>query len=279
MTALKILSCKLLPLLLFLLSTYAYADYPLEIIELKSRPLDEVLPLVRSFVAPDGAVSGMRNQLLLRTSPANLREIRGLLEQLDRPAQNLLISVRQQSTSSAGRDLARADIQIESGRRGHATSGPRDRQQSFSLQGIEGRTSGEAALVSRVRTVAGQSAFIATGHSVPLDTGQRLADGVIRHYQQRTDYRDTTSGFYALPQINGERVTIDISPFAMQQNGPRGMLELTAATTRINTRLGEWTPLGGIGLQRSSAVSGIGLNAATGERLDRQIEIKVELLR
>jgi type II secretory pathway component GspD/PulD (secretin) len=270
---------RLLLLLPLFFSPFASADYPLEIIELKGRTLEEVLPLVRPFIDPDGAVSGMNNQLVLRTSPANLREIRKLLERIDKPPQRLLISVRQQTASTTDQDLTRAGIDVHLGKRGRVTLGAPGRDGTVQLQGMQGSTQGDATLVSQIQTVSGRPAFIATGRSVPVGVQQRLADGTIRYYQGTTRYRDATSGFYARPQVNGDHVTIDISPFSSQTGRTPGEFDTAGATTRINTRLGEWTALGGVSRQGLGSGSGPGLNASTRMQLDRQIEIKVDLLR
>jgi len=38
--------------------TQTFADYPIEVIELKSRPLDEILPVIQPFIGADGTVTG-----------------------------------------------------------------------------------------------------------------------------------------------------------------------------------------------------------------------------
>ena len=92
-----------LSLLLALLAGVAHAQQQLEIINLKSRTADQVLPQLRPFVEPGGTLSGMNNQIFLRASDANRRQIKELLAAIDRPPRRLLISVRQDadSTSSA----------------------------------------------------------------------------------------------------------------------------------------------------------------------------------
>lgn len=80
--------------LLMLVTTSLLADYPVEIIELKGRSVQEMLPVIRPFISSDGAVTGMNNQLILRTSPESLRDIRAILDRVDTPPRLLLISVR-----------------------------------------------------------------------------------------------------------------------------------------------------------------------------------------
>ncbi|MCG8426249.1 MAG: hypothetical protein MI754_02695, partial [Chromatiales bacterium] len=93
-----------------LISTSAWASYPLEIITLTSRPVSEVLPIIKPFISPDGSVSGMQNQLIIRTSPDNLEEIKEILAKIDTPARRLMISVRQGESTNQQRQGISADI-------------------------------------------------------------------------------------------------------------------------------------------------------------------------
>lgn len=65
----------------------------LEVIPLKSRTADEVLPVLLPLVEPGGTLTGMNNQLFLRSSPANQAEIKRALAAIDRPARRLVIHV------------------------------------------------------------------------------------------------------------------------------------------------------------------------------------------
>ena len=57
-----------------LLSTPAMSDYPIEVIELKSRPLDEILPVIQPGGGADGMVTGMGNNLVIKASPVLMKE-------------------------------------------------------------------------------------------------------------------------------------------------------------------------------------------------------------
>ncbi|MBL8540456.1 MAG: hypothetical protein JNK68_08795, partial [Betaproteobacteria bacterium] len=79
----------------------------LEVITLRYRTADQVIPLLEPFVDRDGSINGMQNQLIIRTSPANLAEIRKILDQVDARPRQLLITVRQDV------DLATAQREAE----------------------------------------------------------------------------------------------------------------------------------------------------------------------
>src|SRR5687767_5710474 len=70
------------------------AQQALEIIPLRHRTVEQVLPALQPLVEPGGTLSGNRGQLFLRASPGNAAEVKRALEAIDRPLKRLLISVR-----------------------------------------------------------------------------------------------------------------------------------------------------------------------------------------
>lgn len=94
------MSRLLIVILLALSTVQAQADYPLEIIQLKSRQVNELIPILRPFIDQDGSIAGMNHQLIIRTSEKNLAEIKKILKRLDQPPVRLMVSVRQSAGGS-----------------------------------------------------------------------------------------------------------------------------------------------------------------------------------
>jgi type II secretory pathway component GspD/PulD (secretin) len=101
----------------------AGAQHALEIIPLRSRTVEQVLPVLQPLVEPGGTLSGARNQLFLRASPGNVAEIRRALEAIDRPSKRLQISVRfDDALEREQRDIAVSGAVSSSGRARFAAS-------------------------------------------------------------------------------------------------------------------------------------------------------------
>src|SRR5262245_53046828 len=66
----------------------------LEVIQLKHRTAQELMPALQPLVAQGGAVSGQDYTLFVRTTDGNLAEIRRVVAQLDQAPRQLLVSVR-----------------------------------------------------------------------------------------------------------------------------------------------------------------------------------------
>ncbi|MFY9975002.1 MAG: secretin N-terminal domain-containing protein, partial [Chromatiaceae bacterium] len=63
-------------------------EYPLEIIELRSRLPEELIPILTPLAGPDGTVVGAQHALFVRAAPERLADIRRALAELDRPARS-----------------------------------------------------------------------------------------------------------------------------------------------------------------------------------------------
>ncbi|MCB1751984.1 MAG: hypothetical protein KDI74_09695 [Gammaproteobacteria bacterium] len=266
-------------LLLLLVNTPLLADYPLEIIELKGRPMEEVMPIIRPFVSSDGAVTGMQNQLILRTSPESLRDIRAILSRIDTPPRRLLISVRHGQLDNGEAGGVAVDIGAMIGKRTKVIVGHPGGDGSIRLQGLDADTRNQSDLISRIQTTEGKPAFIATGESIPITTYRSYGDGEYRHFQSHTQYRDVASGFYALPRLNGQQVTLELSQQVNRPGNKPDSFEVMQASTSVSGQLGEWISLGGTTLSESSSRRGIHFDTGSRENREHNIWLKVDEIR
>ena len=70
--------------------------FELEVIALKYRTAQDVLPLVQPFVnQAGGTVTGTQNRLIVRTTRANLAEVKQILAGIDTLPRRLTMTVKQ----------------------------------------------------------------------------------------------------------------------------------------------------------------------------------------
>lgn len=79
----------------------------LEVILLKHRTTDEIILLIYPFLGWQEALSAMRGQLIIRTAPDNLHEIKRFLDEIDTAPRHLIITVKQDIDRTAARHLLR----------------------------------------------------------------------------------------------------------------------------------------------------------------------------
>jgi hypothetical protein len=240
-----------------LAATSALAQSVLEVITLRYRTADQVIPLLQPLVDRDGSLSGMQNQLIVRTSPANLAEIRKILDQVDAKPRQLLITVRQ-------------DVDLETARRETALSGRVGLGNSASIAvpgrpvrndglvvqagsgdtQVRGRiyardVSASDANTQRVQVLEGNVAFIRVGQSVPVPSQQVVQTPYGTQIVQSTQFRDFNTGFQVLPRVAGDTVTVEINPQRDRAGRYPGAGNIQSVSTVVSAPLGEWMEIGG----------------------------------
>jgi type II secretory pathway component GspD/PulD (secretin) len=237
----------------------------LEIIQLRNRPADQVLPLIQPLLAPGGTASGSGFQLFVRTTPANLAQIRQVLASLDRAARQLVIYVKQDASGQGGRSELSAGVTLSPG-----NSSVRGRAGEATVSSMDAAT-------QQLRTQEGVPAYISAGTSEPLVARSvtRTVNGVV--VQDSVIQRDINSGFYVTPRVNGDTVFLDIST---QRDTPGNLGPGSANTNRISStisgKLGAWIELGGTSVSQSSQSSGVLSRAASSDASARSTYVKVE---
>lgn len=113
-------------LLLFVLVQSAFAAEPtLEIVPLRHLMVEQAITLIKPFIEKEGTLSGWNNQLIVRTTPENMAQIKRMLHTLDIPPHRLLITVKQDrkieqadnEVSTRG-EIRGGDVQISTGKKG-----------------------------------------------------------------------------------------------------------------------------------------------------------------
>ena len=263
-----------------LLQHQVLADYPIEVIELKARTLDEVLPVVRPLVGDDAAVTGMGNNLIIKASPAQVAAVRKLLAEIDRPPKRLLITVSNQGENFGGTSgyAASADIKIGQGQVGINSPGRPvgDSHGRIALHDTDTRGSRTAS--QQVQALEGRPAYISAGAQVPVRERQEFSVNGVPYRREVTGLRDVSSGFYVVPRVSGEFVSLEILQHDDRRAGAGGRIETQRATTTVRARLGEWIDLGGIDTSGSGNRTGLGYAVRNQESTTQHIRVKVECL-
>lgn len=243
-------------------ATAAIAENALEIITLRHRTAEQVLPTLRPLLEPGATLTGQGNQLFVRTSPENLTDLRLALDVLDAPQRRLLISVRfddagdisNRSLSASGRIVGGGNSQVE-------------------VRAQDARSQSAERVDQRVQAVDGQRAMILTGASRPLRQRQYIQTpaGVVP--QDITVVQEMTSGFEVIPRVTGDRVQVEVA----QQRETAASYQRTGTTA--SGRLGEWFELGAVATSAVRDERGIASASTSAGSETRRVWIRVDELR
>ena len=242
------------------------AAQQMEIIELRSKSVEEVLPALLPLLEQGGTLTGMNNQLFLKASPRNRADIKRALAAIDKPTRRLIIRVsqnRQAEDSSRGAEAS-----------GQVVLGSTRRSQVGATVWDTKSVRGESA-AQMVQTVEGGQAFIQVGRSLAIPMRQVFIGPGGAVVNETMVYQDVGRGFYAVPRVNGNRVTLDISQQASSQGG-YGSINNQQLSTTVSGRLGEWIELGGSGRQASGNQGGALTHSTSDARDNRSTWLMVE---
>jgi type II secretory pathway component GspD/PulD (secretin) len=240
-----------------LLLTSLCAQAATQVLPLNYRTSDELLPVAKSFIGSQGSVSAYGNQLIVNADPTRIEELSALLDQLDRPARRLLISV----DTSDSNDQAASGYRIDGQAQGRV---------------IRYGTANRSGGVQQVQASEGTPALIQTGQSVPLTS---TSVGPYGYPQSQTEYRNVTQGFYVTASVTGDTVHLNISTNndRVSQERP-DVVNVQSTDTTVSGRLGEWITLAGNNEQTQLNQRGFSQNYATQGRNDMTLRVKVDAL-
>lgn len=264
-------------ILCVLMQPVTAAEPTLEVIPLRHLTAEQAVALVKPFIDKDGALSGRNNQLIVRTSPENLAQIRQMLKTLDVAPRRLLVTVRQDGRSEqAGSEAAirggitRGDVRISTGRE------PAQRD------GAEVRIIHSDSLVhdkntQQIQVLEGNPAFIEIGQSIPVAGRSVEGSGMDPRLYNSITYKDVTTGFSVLPRVSGSVVTLEVAPQRATPSAQGGgSIDIAQMHTTVSGRLGEWIDIGGAVQEQGSNASEIVTSTRALRNEQRRVLIKVE---
>jgi hypothetical protein len=237
------------------------------------------------LLEPDGTLTGMQGQLILRASDANRAEIKQALAALDTIPRQLTITVRQSLSRADNRQAAELFGTVD-GRNVDLTLPPSGSGGAhLEIAGdsarigarLDDRSLDQVSQVSQhLRVADGGRALIHASVELPYTLRERVAGPHGTIERESVVFRSVGSGFHVEPHVVGERVTLDIHPVQQTFGASPHIIEGQELRTTVSGRLGEWIHLGG-GDSRDQRTQRQLLGSRQGEtRETRQVWLKVE---
>jgi len=280
----------LIVLLLMPMLSHAAEKQVLEVISLGYRQADDVIPMLRPLLAPGGTITGTKNQLVVRTTRANMAELKQVLAAVDSAPRRLMISVRQSSGMDTSRDAASVQGSVDVGTNARVTVPGRPGTTGDPGVSVQsGRTRVEGNVVSSqsarndqltqsVQVLEGNPAFIRTGQSAIVPNTQIIDTLTGRQIIQGGGQTvEANTGFYATPRVNGDRVTLEIGTSRERlRNLETGSVRGQHVSTVVSGRLGEWIEIGGITQSMEQEQGEVLARSRDARRHDSRVILKVE---
>ena len=257
---------KLLALIFItLLGSSAFAaETIIEVIPLTNRPAFEILPLLAPLLGNTAQLIDNGSNLLVKTTPDRLAEIKAIVNQLDVRQSNLVITVIQSRQTTADELNAAARAQLNVPVNDPSRAGGRVIGHLYQTQAKDADESTQT-----VRTMEGVPAHIKVGNIYPRQYSSTYG------YATATELTEATTGFAVTPRLAGQQVILSVSPWSDRMNG-RGQIEIRNAQSTIRINLGEWVELGGVGENSNSSTNSTLVNTRQIDKSQMHILVKVD---
>lgn len=228
--------------------TAVAAARELQIIELRHRLAEEIVPIVQPLLEPGGVLTGADRVLFVNTSPANFEQIRQAVEMLDRRPRQLMITVGQGTVTRDDRTDLGGTATVGSGDVQVGVNAPPGADSGVAVGVRSGTQRADLRNTSSVRTLEGAETYIAVGQLVPLTTTQVVPGHRRPLVYTSTEFRDVSTGFYATVRLHGETVTLEVSPRQQRLSGAATapVVETAGLVSTVSGPLGEWIALGAV---------------------------------
>lgn len=217
------------------------ADTIIEVISLANRPASEIMPLIAPLVDNNTQLVDNGSNLLIKTTPGRLAEIKSIIKQLDVRQNNLLISVIQSNQTNADELNAATKVQMNM-----SDDAPSNTSGTIYGHIYQTQDKGTDQNTQTIRTLEGVPARIKTGNAYPKQNFSAYG------YPTNTEYTEATTGFEVTPRLIGQQVILTVAPWSDKMNG-RGQIETQNAQATLRINLGTWVELGGVNENSSNA--------------------------
>lgn len=279
----------LLPTLLPIMQAHAESDQVNEIYETYV-PAEKLVPVLEPMLGPEDRITPFRNKLIVRAPRHRQDKILELLQEVDRPLRNILISVRYGSTTTSQAQSVQTDVRYKSGNgvRIDASQHPDDKVVIYKGSSRDDKIQVRAVaknrfstdnenILSEIRVMEGTQGFLQVGEEMPVN------HFVLLHpagYGSTTEYRMVGSGLFVVPQIVRDKVRLELyTTQQKRQRADRNTVEKTDAQSVLLVEPDIWTPFAGTTTQVQSEGSG---NVLSTRNLQKQgnkaLELKVTIL-
>jgi len=259
----------------------------IEIIPMKNRMVEDVIPIIKPLVIKGGTVTGMNNQLIVKTTPSNIELIKSILEQIDSAPRKLLISVKRSNNNKLNTEEDVLSIKFDSknikikapdiSKKGVAIQNKNSKGDVIRYRKSYEKSQEQEGNVFYVNTLEGNPAFINMGRLIPVKSQTNIVTSGAIIVQENIKHHNVSSGFYVTPKLQGDNVVLTISPhFAKINKKEKNIVNVQKINTIIHGKLGKWVPIGGVDQSLSSSDKRNFINKKQYSNEKSNIFVKVE---
>ncbi len=247
------------------------------VIKVNYRSASDLLPLVQTLLSPGGkaAFDKGTNAIIVNDTSESVAKIRELLANIDKPSEQVRIRLRFQETGlSKDRDLS-APGKVSGDRWSTATG--RSRREGVQVRARDTRVNRQGTTESFISVMSGSFAYIWVGRDFPFSEQWVYLSRRYARVVEKLSFQRVETGFEVGPVITGNNVHLEIVPrISSLEEGERGVVRLTEASTTMTVPKGQWISIGGSSEQTTEVIRDILSSGSSSTRSTLSLSLKVE---
>lgn len=281
----------LLLCLLFIITPVRADDIQVNEIYETYLPADKLIPVLEPMLGPEDKITAFRNKLIVKAPRSRQDKLLEILEEIDRPLRNIVISVRYANSAERSNNAIDATAHYENDDKGVQVdigNQPPDRVVVFKGSSLDDKiqvrtmakshfTTQKDNSLSQIRVLEGSQGFLQVGEDIPQNRFVLLHPN---GFGTTTEYRMVGNGIYVVPQIVKDKVRLEL--FTTQQKrkpGNNQAIEKTDAQSVLLVEPDVWTPFAGASVDTQSQSQGKVLSTRNlKENQNKSLELKVTIL-
>lgn len=247
------------------------------IIKVNYRNASDILPLVQTLLSPGGKATFDKgtNAIIVNDTSESVAKIRELVANMDKPSEQVRVRLRFQETAlSKDRDLS-ASGRVSGDRWSMATG--RSRREGVHVRARDTRVNRQGTTESFISVMSGSFAYIWVGRDIPFSEQWVYLSRRYARVVENVSFQRVETGFEVRPVITGNSVHLEIVPrISSLEEGERGVVRLTEASTTVTVPKGQWVSIGGSSEQSNEVIRDILSSGSSSTNSTLSLSLKVE---
>tara|TARA_R110002074_G_scaffold27785_1_gene80489 strand:+ start:267 stop:1097 length:831 start_codon:yes stop_codon:yes gene_type:complete len=267
-------------IIIAVLTPVVLASDSIHYFDLKNRPADEVIPLIRPLLHETEGLSGDGYQLFIKAPASRLQEIESLISAVDRASKTFRISVTSDEYVATRESSANASATIESGDVNVHVGKPSRQEPGITVNLDTRQAESKNDKTQFIQVQEGKPAYISKEslHITPIYSYVQRPNGnfLIEHNRLAPGKQD---GFYVVARsADGKTANISIQSATSSSRTYQGYgQEQTYVDTTLHVRLGEWFEIGGNSDSYNSESKGVLHRTKKNKERYNKIFLKIDL--
>jgi len=234
----------------FLSAAESAIEFDLEIIELKHRSIEDVIPVIKPLLNKNERVSGTANQLIVKASAETIALVKKILKKIDTPVKQFIVTVKYARESQQDQRSVNLSTNISPS---HSNTEIRvisthDDENSFRSQQLQ-VTEGHWANFNIIQLIPINEfkLFVSSfNSSVNSNINSGYSSGYDSAFQSSTEYKKTGAALRVLATMRNKAVHLKIATHYSKQNTyDNRKIDSISAMTEISGPFGKWIDIGG----------------------------------